>query len=107
MTGSGIIGLSHAISGTFVTFPGDVAIEILSVRPWASVTFTGARHHLRLYLRGDGAVGVAADFLERLPDLDLPVAGHIVADIALLADARSDRADHAELELEVLTIRDA
>jgi hypothetical protein len=46
--------------------------------PWASVTFTGARHRLAVEL--DASV-VAQAWLVALPDLELPISGHLVADL--------------------------
>lgn len=104
MTPAEIIELSSAIWGKFEKFDGAVLVESLDVRPWASLAFSGAQHHLSLILFGDGAVGAAADFLGEMTELDLPVPGHFVADIALLSDARHDDGNYVELELELLTI---
>ena len=99
--------LARVVSANIGTFSGVLAVETLEETDWASVTFTGARHRLRVTLDGEGAVGAAADFLERLPDLDLPIPGHIVADIALVAEERRDGGRYAALELEALTIEDS
>lgn len=98
--------LARVVTATIGTFRGETRVEPLDQTDWASVTFTGARHRLRVTLGGDGAVGAAADFLAQLPDLDLPVPGHIVADIALVAERRGDDGRYAALELEALTIED-
>lgn len=98
--------LARVVSANIGTIGGETRVEPIEQTDWASVTFTGARHRLRVILDGDGAVGAAADFLEQLPDLDLPLPGHIVADIALIAEERSDDGRHAMLELEALTIED-
>lgn len=104
---SGSIGaLARAVRTSLGHFGGTVRVESLSVRDWASVTFTGARHRLRATLTGAGAVGSAAEFLGTLPDLELTVPGQIVADIALVAEERSDCGCYAALELEALTIED-
>ena len=97
--------LARVVTATFGTFGGTVRVEPLEQTDWASVTFTGARHRLRVTLEGAGAVGAAADVLDRLPDLDLPLPGHIVADIALVAEQRG-AGGYAVLELEALTIED-
>jgi hypothetical protein len=57
--------------------------EIRSV-DWASATFIGARHEIDLRFEGPAAaVAAAADRLvEALPDADIPICGHIVAEIA-------------------------
>ena len=89
----------------FMNFVGSVSVETLEKTDWASVTFTGARHRLRAVLEGPGAVGAAADFLQEMPELDLPIPGHIVADIALVSEER--RKGYACLELEALTVEDS
>jgi len=98
--------LARMVSVGFVGFAGEVSANVLEQVDWASVTFTGARHRLQVTLDGEGAVGAAADFLDKLPDLDLPIPGHIVADIALVAEQRGDDGRHATLDLEALTIED-
>lgn len=90
----------------FMNFVGFVSVEALVREDWASITFSGARHRLRVTLDGPGAVGAAADFLERLPELDFPIPGHIVADVTLLAEERRHGGAYASLELEALTIED-
>ena len=55
--------------------------------PWASATFTGARHTLSLA----GTDGTdARAWLAGLAELELSVRGHLVADIAVDASARAD-----------------
>jgi hypothetical protein len=88
-------------------FSGHVDATVLAQTDWASVTFAGARHRVGLTICGAGAVGTAADFLQALPELELAIPGQIVADIALVSEERSDRGDHAVLELEALTIEDS
>jgi hypothetical protein len=68
------------------------------VRPWASATFSGARHRIGLT-----AAPAVADWLtEQLDMIAFAIPGHIVADIVLtdsrLADGRM------LLEIEALTI---
>lgn len=77
------------------------AIGITGTRstPWASVTFTGARH--RLTIEAVATPGLHA-WIAELPEADLPLSGHIVADLAVAAlqmDAGRLRA-----ELEALTV---
>jgi hypothetical protein len=77
------------------------------VADWASVTFCGARHRLRVRLEGSGAVGAAADFLGDLGERDYALPGHLLADIALLAEERGDGGSYAALEIEALTIEES
>jgi hypothetical protein len=98
--------LAARVAVNFVNFEGDVRVEPMDRTDWASVTFTGARHHLRAVIEGPGAVGAAADFLAVMGELDLPMPGHIVAEIALVSEERRDGGCYACLELEALTIDD-
>jgi hypothetical protein len=63
-------------------------------RSWASATFAGVRHHIDLQVEPDAATD---DWLARLPEIDLPLRGHLVADLTL------DR-HPGQVRLEVLTI---
>jgi len=98
--------LARVVTANVGKFRGMVEVETLSETAWASVTFCGARHRLRLSLGGEGAVGAAADLLDVLPEIDLPLPGRIVADIAILSEQRSDAGDYASLELEALSVED-
>jgi len=98
--------LAALIRGSFADFDGKAIVEVLAERDWASVTFCGARHRLQAILVGAGAVGAAADFLKCMGEMELTLPGHIVADIALIAEARRDGGGYAWLELEALTIED-
>lgn len=88
----------------FMNFAGAVTVDSLTSRPWASITFSGARHRLRLTFEGPGAVGAAADQLARLEILEVGIPGMLLADLALVADSRSDDGTRAWLDLEALTI---
>lgn len=90
----------------FMNFAGRVEARLVAQTEWASVTFSGARHRVQIDLDGGGAVGAAADLLAELPELDFDIPGQIVADVALLAEARGDDGIRASLDLEVLTIED-
>lgn len=63
---------------------------------WASATFVGARHRVTIAGSGDAfQAWVAA-----LPEADLPLRGHLVADVAIVAR----QADG--VMLEVLTVEE-
>lgn len=94
--------LSRAICAGFGQPGVVVEVEGIVSRPWASVTFAGERHALRLRLVGAEA-GAAADvFLERLSEREFELPGHLVADIVLVARQRG--ADGERLTLEALTV---
>ena len=78
----------------------DVTANIGSIRSdaWASATFTGVRHELRLRLSGRGVEAMIAGIGER--EFDLP--GHILIDMGATEISR----DHGGrwLALEALTV---
>lgn len=75
-------------------------VEAAWVR-WASATFTGARHTLTVSGADDRAL---AGWLAALPEAELPLAGHLVADIVVAGLARAD--GRLTAALEALTLED-
>lgn len=74
--------------------------DITSTR-WASATFAGERHELAIEL----AAGAAGDaWLGGLADAELPMRGHLVADLAVVRTERSGDATVARIE--ALTVED-
>ena len=49
-------------------------------KPWASITFAGARHTLSLLFMGDDAVAAGEELLAALPDHEFAIPGQLVAD---------------------------
>lgn len=96
--------LKRAIRVHFVHLGAAVAIESLASRPWASVTFSGARHRLALCIPGPGAAAAADVFLDGLAERDFALAGHVLADIFLVD--RCDEKKQVRLTLEALTVRE-
>lgn len=76
------------------------ATVLLTTR-WASATFVGARH--RLTLRGYADSAFEA-WLARLPEVDLPIRRHLVADVTMLSVLRRDGV--ATVEVEALTVEE-
>lgn len=63
---------------------------------WASATFVGARHRLTL-----GGAGTAFEaWVAGLADAELPLRGHLVADVAVVARTRE------AVVVEVLTVEE-
>jgi hypothetical protein len=79
-------------------------LEELRSRSWASVTFSGARHELAFRLEGGDAEEAASRFLASLDAAEFPLAGHILADIALVSQER--RPGFVRIQLEALTVED-
>ncbi|HQS95855.1 MAG: hypothetical protein B7X90_07735 [Novosphingobium sp. 17-62-19] len=73
--------------------------------PWASITFSGARHTLVLRFAGSDAVSDGEGFVTSLPEHEFRVRGQLVA------DATITRVDHEllpaplmEVECEILLL---
>lgn len=98
--------LEAALLAQFAGFPGSAAIDERHSIPWASATFGGARHRVALRLEGPGADAAGDRFLDGLSERDFNLPGHIVADIALLSDARRDGGIWARIEIEALTVEE-
>ncbi|MGF1549310.1 MAG: hypothetical protein ACFBQW_02070 [Sphingomonadaceae bacterium] len=81
------------------------AIEAAGSEPWASVTFVGARHLLRIRIAGEGAGDAADRFLAGLEEAEFALPGHIVADIGCAA--RAEGGGGVTLEIAALTIEEA
>lgn len=68
---------------------------------WASATFTGARHLLRLAAPPSPALDA---WIARLPEADLRLRRHLVADLAVEHVRRTE--DRVTISLEVLTVEE-
>ena len=96
--------LLRSLCRTFVSF--EVAFEEIRSRSWASVTFTGARHEVSFRVSGAGAAEAADRFIAHLEAKEFELRGHIMADIALVAEERPDGGDWVRISLEALTVED-
>lgn len=94
--------LRRALCVNFVNLGQPVSIDPPVSRAWASITFTGERHAVRLRLEGAGAGRAADAFLDGLAEREFDLRGHILIDIACVGDARD--AEGVTLELEALTV---
>jgi len=68
---------------------------------WASATFTGARHELALQADESNALD---SWLTGLPEAELPIRGHLVADIVVTSVRRAEGV--ATIRLEALTVEE-
>lgn len=76
-------------------------IDAVDWSRWASATFTGARQTVTLV--GDGSPAFEA-WLAGLPEAELPLRGHLVADLAIVARRRLTIG--VEIAMEILTVED-
>ncbi len=78
-----------------------LAVTESSWSRWASATFIGAQHRLSVA----GAASPALDdWLTALPERELALRGHVVADLTITAMCAS--ADRIEAEIQALTVED-
>ncbi len=84
------------------------AVTVHTERPWASVTFEGARHAFELAFDGLEAVAAGEAFIEALPDHEFAVPGQLVADASVTAvDHRLLPAPRMTVTCELLLLKDA
>jgi hypothetical protein len=77
-------------------------------RPWASVTFSGARHRFRFVFEGHPAVARGEAFLAALPDHPFDLRGQLVADTTIVAvDHDLANGPRLTIEAELLVLEDA
>jgi hypothetical protein len=81
---------------------GPIGNLVSKTRDWSSATFTGTRHSLCFDVPWTRETVIAA---VDLPDADLPMDGHFVADLRVIRCERQDTC--LVIELEVLTIEEA
>lgn len=86
-----------------------VTVEEIRSRSWASATFSGVRHEVCFRLDGEGADIAADAFLNGMEEREFDLAGHILADIALVSrsDANGTEGPLVRIHLQALTIEDA
>ncbi|WP_447728717.1 hypothetical protein [Sphingomonas koreensis] len=97
--------LNTQLEGALVRSAADAGI-ILTVAtagatPWASVTFTGARHRLSAVAAHSASLDA---WLAGLPEAEFRLRGHLVADLAVTGATQA--AELTEVMLEVLTVED-
>ena len=52
-------------------------------RGWASITFSGTRHTVRMVFEGNAAIQAGENFVAALPDHEFTLSGQLVADAAI------------------------
>ena len=71
---------------------------------WNSLTFDGERHAISLRIPPPAALDVLGRLTGGLEEADLPIAGHVLADIAVVGAPSAQADGSILLELEALTI---
>jgi hypothetical protein len=73
--------------------------------PWASITFSGARHHYVFDLDGSEAGPRGTDFAAMGLCEEFSLRGHVVADLSVTANA--PQKEGARITVEALTVEAA
>lgn len=86
---------------------GSGALVSHEERPWASATFAGSRHRFALEFEGVEAIAAGENLIERLPDHEFAIPGHLVADAAVVSVEHS-LTPHQKLRVvsELLLLRE-
>ena len=63
---------------------GDGEVLTHTEKAWASITFAGTRHSLKLVFAGADAVATGEVLVAELPEHEFAIPGQIVADAAIL-----------------------
>ena len=96
--------LVRALRAGFAALGVETCIEERTSRDWASITFSGARHRLKLRLEGDKAGAAADALLADLTEARFALRGHMLVDLAVLLDERDESGERVRLVLEALTV---
>jgi hypothetical protein len=85
--------------------PAEVRIMSSSETPWASITFSGARHRFVMLVSGDKANSAVRDMERNIGNAEFNIRNQLVADVSVSApecDARLMR-----IEVEAITVEAA
>lgn len=94
----------RAVAALVAPHGAQLVIEELRCRDWASLTMVGGRHELDLRLDGPGADAALARLQAELPDLDIAIPGHILAELVLAPGEAQP--DSLSFTLNALAIQD-
>ena len=86
---------------------GEGRAELIShaERAWASVTFTGSRHIVRLAFAGEEAVQAGERLIDALPEHEFAIPRQLVADAAIMAVTHTSLPEpRLEVEVELLLL---
>ncbi len=78
-----------------------------SERPWASATFSGARHRVTLTFTGIAGLAAGEDFIDCLPEHEFTIPGQLVADATVVGVEQTALPEaRLTVEAELLLLRD-
>ena len=71
---------------------------------WQSLTFTGEQHQIGLRIPAPDASHIVEKLVNGLADCEFSIAGHVVADIALVGEPERREDGSIALAIEALTV---
>ena len=87
---------------------GKGRIVIHTETPWASITFAGTRHRLKLAFHGADAVEAGERFIAELSDHEFAIPGQIVAEARVVSADQAMLPDPAlRIDAELLLLNDS
>jgi hypothetical protein len=87
----------RALLAALADYLGPLDDVVAKTRDWASATFVGMRHEMSFICAADAVL------IDALPDIDLPMDGHFVADLQVVSVICRDS---TRVEIEVLTVNE-
>jgi hypothetical protein len=88
----------RALLAALTDYLGPLDDVVAKTRDWASATFVGMRHEMCF------SCAASAVLIDALPDVDLPMDGHFVADLELVSVEA--QGPYHYVIIEVLTVRE-
>jgi hypothetical protein len=102
-----MIGAHEALASRLVNMlsPAEARIMSSTMVPWASITFTGARHRYVMLVSGDKAIGAVRHMERNIGNAEFEIRNQLVADVSISAPA----CDTAlmQIEIEAITVEAA
>lgn len=87
---------------------GHGEIQHHAEKAWASITFAGTRHTIRLVFEGEDAVAGGENLVAQLPDFEFTIPRQLVADAAITAvESELLPCPRMLVECELLLLEDA
>jgi hypothetical protein len=87
---------NRPLMAALTDYLGPLDDVVTKTRDWASATFVGMQHEIAFVCTADAVL------IDALPDVDLPMDGHFVADLEVVSCEA--RGPYHWVEIEVLTV---
>jgi hypothetical protein len=88
----------RALMAALTDYLGPLDDVVAKTHDWASATFVGMRHEVAFACTADAVL------IDALPDVDLPMDGHFVADLELVSSEA--QGPYRYVIIHVLTVRE-